>query len=75
MKIFLCVGAVVNHFRIHTKYGFSCNICKKTFARKRNRNEHMRLHTGERPFICNICNRGFTQKHCLKEHINSKHNA
>ena len=42
-------AALVQHFRMHTKFGFLCGEpgCPKTFARKLNRDQHQRIHSGK----------------------------
>ncbi|XP_038076744.1 oocyte zinc finger protein XlCOF28-like isoform X2 [Patiria miniata] len=46
-----------------------CALCDFTsfpgYAMKR----HMRIHTGEKPFMCAMCDQSFTQKSSLKEHL------
>ena len=36
-----------------------CDFCGKTFRAKDYINVHIKLHTGERPYVCGICARGF----------------
>ncbi|CAJ0571957.1 unnamed protein product, partial [Mesorhabditis spiculigera] len=45
-----------------------CDICKKEFRYPSKIKEHLRIHSGERPFACEICPARFTQKHLLKSH-------
>lgn len=42
--------------------------CNKTFARSQSLIEHVRTHTGERPFRCSICQKSFTRKSGLNIH-------
>ena len=48
---------------------FQCNICYHTFTREWNLKNHIRTHTGERPYPCPICYRRFNMKHHLKRHL------
>ena len=48
---------------------FQCNICYHTFTREWNLKNHIRTHTGERPYPCPICFRRFNMKHHLKRHL------
>lgn len=45
-----------------------CSVCGKDFATKSVLNEHMLLHTGERPFSCEHCDKSFTGMSRLREH-------
>uniref|UniRef100_A0A7E4USE3 Zinc finger and BTB domain-containing protein 14 n=1 Tax=Panagrellus redivivus TaxID=6233 RepID=A0A7E4USE3_PANRE len=47
---------------------FQCEYCLKVIKYKSKYLEHMRVHTGERPFQCSVCNASFTQRGALKSH-------
>ena len=56
-----------------TKDGkFKCpyqDICNHVTKHRANLKKHIRIHTGEKPFICHICGRGFAQQGDCKKHI------
>ncbi|CAB3387526.1 Hypothetical predicted protein [Cloeon dipterum] len=47
----------------------SCNTCVRKFSTKTKLEEHMRDHTGARPFLCLTCGKSFKTKKLVKCHI------
>lgn len=45
-----------------------CDVCGQWCANQRYLDDHMRKHTGEKPFQCGICGREFPYKRNLKRH-------
>ncbi|XP_045509043.1 zinc finger protein 615-like isoform X1 [Colias croceus] len=50
-----------------------CSICGRAFQTNRLLQNHMRTHTGERPFHCEFCTASFTQKYALVSHTRAIH--
>jgi len=48
---------------------FACCYCPKRFARHLFLENHLRVHTGEKPFKCSVCHKRFNVKHNLQTHM------
>lgn len=55
-------------------YRYPCMYCTKTFAQKANRDRHICIHTGEKPFACPECDQRFARGDKLKIHRMKWHN-
>ncbi|XP_031234378.1 zinc finger protein 69-like isoform X2 [Mastomys coucha] len=47
---------------------YPCTVCEKMFKQPIHLVEHMRIHTGEKPFRCEKCGRAFSQSASLNTH-------
>ena len=54
-------------------YEYVCPICSKIMTTYPNMKNHIRIHTGEKPYRCPNCEYGSNQKHNCERHILKVH--
>ncbi|CAI9729060.1 myosin-G heavy chain-like [Octopus vulgaris] len=52
-----------------------CTLCGQTYRTSSKLQRHIRVHSGEKPYICHICGRRFSRSDHLKQHskVHSNH--
>ncbi|XP_048002979.1 zinc finger protein 729-like [Leguminivora glycinivorella] len=70
-------GLRQHHKFVHEKMSLPktkiCSVCGRGFGTNRVLENHMRTHTGERPFSCAHCPAAFAQRVALKAHLAAIH--
>ncbi|XP_059201307.1 zinc finger protein 629 [Centropristis striata] len=53
----------------HSRDGYPCSICGKTFKHRKILRRHARFHTGEKPYSCQTCSKSFALRKSLRRHM------
>ncbi|XP_047542993.1 zinc finger protein 721-like [Vanessa atalanta] len=74
-KAFRMRQRLVAHRRVHAprRAAFVCALCGKSFSTHSNRQRHMFIHTGLKPFKCEMCGKCFKHASEKRAHITYVH--
>ncbi|GFS66046.1 hypothetical protein TNIN_85091 [Trichonephila inaurata madagascariensis] len=60
---------MITELRKNERIVLRCSYCPYVTYYNSHLIQHLRTHTGERPFVCILCGKGFTQKQNLQRHL------
>lgn len=61
------------HLALHSRVPYVCTVCGKETLHRWSHVNHMRTHTGERPYECRYCQRNFVSANHRAKHVRSEH--
>lgn len=64
---------MTTHLKTHLTKSFECDQCGVLLKSKLGFSQHLRLHTGEKPYPCAICGESFSASSRRSEHIRNTH--